>query len=71
MEGFGQSKSSAKGQSCMLIDLFGFRTSLSAQEAIPPPDCSHACHTTLNGQLQQPFAFEIFINPALSVLPKF
>ena len=70
-EGFGQSKSNVKGQSCMETDVFGFRTFPSAQGANPSPDCSHACHTTLNGQLQQPFAFEIFINPTLSVLPKF
>ena len=37
----------------------------------PPSDCSDVCHKTLNGQLQQPFAFEIFIKPALSLLPKF
>ena len=37
----------------------------------PPSDCSYVCHKTLNGQFQQPFAFEIFINPALSLLPKF
>ena len=70
MEGNCQAKSSAKGQSCMKIDLFGFKTSLSAQEGIPPTVCRHSCHTTLNGQFQHPFAFEIFINPALSVLPK-
>ena len=37
----------------------------------PPSDCSYVCHKTLNGQFQQPFAFEIFIYPALSLLPKF
>ena len=37
----------------------------------PQPDCSYVCHKTLNGQFQQPFAFEIFIYPALSLLPKF
>jgi len=66
-----KSNSSAKGQSCADIDLFDFRTSLLVQEATPPHHRSHACHTTLNEQFQQPFAFEIFINPALSVLPKF
>ena len=70
-EGFGQSKSNAKGHSCMETELFGLRMFLSAQGAISPPDCNHACHTTLNGQFQQPFAFEMFICPALSVLPKF
>ena len=67
-----ESNCSAKGQSCADIDFFfNFRTSLLVQEATPPHHCSHACHTTLNEQFQQPFAFEIFINPALSVLPKF
>ena len=37
----------------------------------PPSDCSYVSHKTLNGQFQQPFAFEIFIYPALSLLPKF
>ena len=32
-----------------------------AQGAIPPPDCSHACHRTPNEKFQQPFAFEILL----------
>jgi len=55
----------------MVTELFGFRTFLSVQGAMPPPDCNHACDTTLNGQFQQPFAFEMFICPALSVLQNF
>ena len=53
-----------------LAESFVFRTYLLAQGVILPilqPCLSHDTQRTI----QQPFAFEMFIIPALSVLPKF
>ena len=67
--GFCPCKSRAKKQRCIKIDLFGLRTSLSTQEAIPPPAAIPVTRHSLNN-FSSHLLLRFFINPALSVLPK-
>ena len=65
---FGQWTSSAWGQ---IAECFCFQNVPLAQGVVPPILQPCLSHDTQRTVIQQPLAFEMFIIPALSVLPKF